>query len=91
MIISSEMVLVSTICVLGATAGLTTLRDSVSSELADVSGAIESLDQSYAVGGIRGQSSWVSGSHYIDRHDVRNQRLAWEPVGVQVASGLNWD
>ena len=46
-----SLVLLVTIVVLGAVAGLTTLRDQIVQELGDIALAIESLDQSYTAAG----------------------------------------
>lgn len=50
-IVSAELVLISTVGVIGLVAGLTCLRDAVNSELKDVSCAIRSLDQTYCYTG----------------------------------------
>lgn len=52
-IISAELVLIGTLCVLGLITGLTLVRDSVGGELSDFACAIRSLDQSYAYSGFR--------------------------------------
>jgi hypothetical protein len=46
-IISAELVLISTVGVIGLVTGLTCLRNAVNDELSDVACAISSLDQSY--------------------------------------------
>lgn len=50
--LTSELVLVSTITVLGVTAGLVALRDATMAELHDLSEAVGALNQSYAYQGI---------------------------------------
>ena len=50
-IVSAELVLISTVGVIGLVTGLTCLRNAVNSELADVSCAIRSLDQTYCYTG----------------------------------------
>src|SRR5207253_2487075 len=56
-IVSSELVLIASIAVIGLIAGLTTVRDQVVSELADVANAIGNLNQSYSYSGLTGHSS----------------------------------
>lgn len=50
-IISAELVLISTVLVIGLVTGLTCLRNAVNDELSDVACAISSLDQSYCYTG----------------------------------------
>ena len=62
-ILSAELVLISTILVLGMIVGLTSLQSSVVGELTDVSGAIRSLNQSYFY---KGYSGRIPGqAHYL--------------------------
>lgn len=50
-IVSAELVLISTVGVIGLLTGLTCLRNAINSELTDVACAISSLDQSYCYTG----------------------------------------
>lgn len=50
-VISAELVLISTVLVIGLVTGLTCLRNAVNDELSDVACAITSLDQSYCYTG----------------------------------------
>ncbi len=68
-IISSELILVATILVIGLIAGLTTIRDQVVTELADVAGAISDLDQSYSFGNITAHCASTNGSNFVDLVD----------------------
>ncbi len=68
-ILSAEVVLVGTILVIGVLTGLTSLRDAVVTELADVGEAIGSLDQSYFYGGTVAHHSTNYGTEYFDCHD----------------------
>ena len=69
-IISAELVLIGTLCVLGLIAGLTLVRDSVAGEFTDIASAMRSLDQSYYYSGFRavkrygcgGCKAWTAGS-----------------------------
>lgn len=85
-ILSAELVLISTILVLGLIVGLTTLQSSVVGELTDVSGAIRSLNQSYYYKGYSGRSLWgwcgiksrTYGSAFVDRNSgdvVANEEI----------------
>ena len=51
-IISTEMILIATIAVLGLIAGIVEVRDQVVQELGDVSQAVAQLDQSYNYNGV---------------------------------------
>ncbi len=50
-VISAELVLVLTIAVLGMVVGLASMRDSINSELVDLSNAFGAIDTSYSVRG----------------------------------------
>ena len=68
-VISSELVLVATIVVIGMISGLTTVRDQVSLELADVADAISEINHSYSFGGVTAHSASTAGSFFQDRPD----------------------
>ena len=68
-VISSELILVATILVIGLIAGLATVRDQVVTELADVAAAISDLDQSFSFGSITGHCASTNGSNFIDLTD----------------------
>lgn len=51
-ILSTELILVAVIGVVGLVVGLGSIRDSVVSELADVSGSVQELNQSYSYSGV---------------------------------------
>jgi len=68
-VISIELVLVSSVVLLGLMVGLAALRDSVNNELADVGGAIDEITQSYTGNSIQGHSAAVSGSAFQDGFD----------------------
>ncbi|MCA9080704.1 MAG: hypothetical protein KDA58_09105 [Planctomycetaceae bacterium] len=71
-VVSAELILISTVCVLGLVAGLSCLRDAMVGELRDVSQAFSSVRQSYSYNGMHGcrtrcgTSSWVAGSSFRD-------------------------
>lgn len=80
-VLSAELVLISTICVIGLVAGLSCVRDAVVAELNDVGAAFRNVQQSYAYSGMHGcrtrcgTSSWVAGSAYLDGTDVAVQQV----------------
>ena len=77
-IVSSELVLVASLCVIGLVTGLTCVRDAGNGELGDVAHAIGSLNQSYSYTGFHGctrpkcgVTSWTRGSSFSDLQDER--------------------
>ena len=68
-IISVELILIATIAVIGLMVGLTAIRDATVSELSDVAGAVQDLNQSYKFYGVSGHSAEVSGSRFRDMSD----------------------
>ncbi|WP_339683578.1 hypothetical protein [Gimesia maris] len=72
-VVSTELVLIATVLVLGMIVGLTTLRDQVIAELADVAAAFSNSNQSYSFSGITGHSSSTSGSVFNDNLDFCDQ------------------
>lgn len=68
-IVSSELVLIATIVVIGLIAGLAAVRDAVVGELADVGAAVGEVNQSYSFGAITGHCASVSGSVFTDFWD----------------------
>lgn len=63
-VLSSEMVLVGTVGIVGASVGLAALSEAVNEELEDVAFAIRSLDQSYEIQEVRGCGGWTAGSSF---------------------------
>lgn len=63
-VLSTEMVLVGTLGVVGATVGLKALSTSVNEELLDLARALRSLDQSYEIPGLSRCGAWTAGSSY---------------------------
>lgn len=68
-VVSSELVLIATIAVIGLTAGLTTLRDQVAQEMGDVAQSISVSNQSYSFSGVTGHSGSSAGSRFGDTQD----------------------
>jgi hypothetical protein len=68
-VLSVELILIATILVIGLLAGLTAVRDSVVSELSDVAGAVQDVNQSYEFWGVTGHSGSTAGSQFLDDTD----------------------
>ena len=66
---STELVLVCTICSLGLITGMTSARDGLVTELADVGGAIAFLNQSYAMGGVKAHCAFTGATNFQDMQD----------------------
>ena len=65
-VISSELILFSTVVVIGMLVGLQTVRESVVQELGDFANAIGNINQSYSYAGLTGHHSSTAGSVLID-------------------------
>lgn len=68
-VVSSELVLIATIVVIGLLAGLTTLRDQVAQGMGDVANSIGSATQSYSYSGVVEHTASVAGSSFTDTSD----------------------
>ena len=68
-IVSIELILIATIAIIGLITGMTAVRDAVVSELSDVAGAVQDLNQCYSFDGVSGHSASTCGSDYIDATD----------------------
>jgi hypothetical protein len=73
-ILTTELILIATILVIGMVVGMVTIRDAVTAEAEDVAEAIGSLNQSYSTNGIQqgnngGIPAYVIGSIYEDYQD----------------------
>jgi Flp pilus assembly pilin Flp len=75
-VVSSELVLIATILVLGLIVGLTSLRNSITAELADLAAAIGNISQSYSFSAITGHSSSVAGTSFLDAADFCETAIA---------------
>ena len=69
-IVSAELIAVSTLGVLGGTAGLSMLGTSANGEYRELSHAVRSLNQSYSVPGHQCGLAWTAGSCYTQQ-DVK--------------------
>ena len=69
LVVSAELVFITTIAVIGMVVGLSTARDGVSGELADLNEAINELNQSYIINQVVGHSASVQGTQFTDGFD----------------------
>ncbi len=75
-VVSTELILISTITVIGMIVGLTTVRDVVVIELADVADAISEIDQSYSYGQVTGHCASTAGVRFHDKADFCERAFA---------------
>lgn len=68
-IVSAEIMLVASILVIGVIVGLSALRDSVVTELADVAQALANVSQSYSFSGVSGHHAFSGGGAFTDLAD----------------------
>lgn len=68
-VVSSELVFVATLLVIGMVTGLTTIRDQVLGELGDVADAVSEVNQSYSISGVTAHASSTSGVSFQDEND----------------------
>lgn len=65
-IVSTELILIGSILVLGLVAGLASLAGLVSSELGDLGAAISVINQSYSYAGVSGLHGLSGGTVWLD-------------------------
>ena len=68
-VISAELTLIATVAVIGLITCMVAIRDAVASELSDVAGAMQDLNQSYSYNRVTGHSGFTFGSDFTDRLD----------------------
>jgi hypothetical protein len=68
-IISTELMIVATILVIGILVGLVAIREQIVQELADIAMAISDVNQSYSFAGVTGHTSSTAGSDFLDQTD----------------------
>ncbi len=68
-IVSAELILIATVAVIGILVGMVAIRDAIVSELSDVAGAMQDLNQTYSYNRVSGHSSYTYGSSWLDRRD----------------------
>lgn len=90
-VVSTELVLIATILVIGMVVGLATVRNSVVQELGDVAKAIGNINQSFSYTGVSGRetSSYSAGSDFADLTDFcdapnGDDSATLEPPGISV-------
>ena len=69
MVVSSELVFVTSIAAIGTIIGLSAARDGITSELADVGDAVTEYNQGYQVASIQGHGASIAGTQYVDGTD----------------------
>ena len=75
---SAELIVIVTVVVIGLLVGLTSLRDQVVQEFADLGAAIGALDHSYSFASFADADGSVAGSVFVDNSDFCD---AGDPVG----------
>ena len=82
-VVSAELVLITTIAVLGLVVGLTEVSHAVNNELEDVASAFGSMNQSYKTSGLRscGKAS-TSGSRFSDNYDACDSQWDIQSAGA---------
>ncbi|QDT33694.1 hypothetical protein [Thalassoglobus polymorphus] len=65
-VVSAELVLVSTVGVLGVIAGLSHVRGAVVEEYKDLGDSFRSIDQSFSYSGFRGCKAFTAGSAFLE-------------------------
>ncbi len=68
-VVSSELVLLTVLVVIGGIAGLSTLRTAVAYELADVATAVGDINHSFSFCGVTTSSGTINGSVFLDNTD----------------------
>ncbi len=68
-IVSAELVLVSTILVIGMVVGLSEVANGINQELEDVGSAFGAINQSYCFSGFTGHKGHTVGSSFNDQAD----------------------
>lgn len=68
-IISTELMIIATILVLGMIVGLAAIREQIVQELADVAEAISEFDQSFSFSAITGHAASTAGADFVDALD----------------------
>lgn len=71
-VMTTELVLISTVMIVGIITGLVTMRDSITAEMEDVAEAIGHFDQTYAFNGIVNaeKTAGIEGSVFGDATDT---------------------
>jgi uncharacterized membrane protein len=87
-VITTELLLIVTILVIGLIVGMVVVRDAVIQELGDVAAAIGALDQSYQYNGTTSacatQGALTSGGQFVDATDVCDAPADNSTNGVRI-------
>jgi hypothetical protein len=86
-VLSAELMLVSTVMIVGLTAGLVTLRDALARETADMAAAVAQLDQSYVLPGITAHDASTAGTTFNDTDEPAGDRVA-DAKGIIVGGSI---
>ncbi len=93
-VVSTELVLVATILVIGMVVGLATVRNAVVQELGDVALAIANTNQSFQYSGVTGRldSSATAGSFFTDNEDFCDRfgidGMGTPPSGITLGTAV---
>lgn len=68
-VISTELVFVASIVGIGMVVGMSSARDGVTSELADIAASVQTYNQGYQVDSITGHGASLAGSIFSDQRD----------------------
>lgn len=79
-VVSTELVLLATVAVIGLLTGIVAVRDGVVSELSDVAGAVQEVNQSYSYDGVIGHNAATAGTQFDDDLDECDSND--DPTGV---------
>ena len=82
-VVSAELILISTIAVLGLMVGLVEVRQSVVEELEDVASAIGSLNQGFCMNCLRTGKSNSNGSQFWDDGDLCDSQYDVQGTAAQ--------
>ena len=89
-VVSTELLLVTVVLVLGMLVGATTLRDQVVQEFGDLAAALGRLNQSYSYtgDGDPGDDNYVAGSSYENQADAGEEedQANAGPAGISVSA-----
>ena len=92
---SSELILVALILMIGAVAGLSSVRDAVVGELADIGAAIGDLNHSFSYAAVTSDCGSAEGSAFADESDFcdlpgadgfgdNNDRICQAPLCITI-------
>ena len=85
-VLTTEVVLLTTLLIIGIVVGAKSYRDSLVTEWADYAQALANIDQSYNVPDIEGTVSFP-GSHFVDQRDFGDEGPANHGPNVDSSNG----